>query len=270
MNMNSKHYLHPLSENNLCDNCRIYSPDNVLMCFVSKKRVNWYVAKGLAEVIQDEFNFSTAIRLKFNPKGFGHALVNGNECMLSPKKNICVVCGSPNAITKHHVVPSRYRKYFPENIRGRNSYDIMFLCTKHHGEYEEHAAKKDAELTERYKVNKCRTTVNKIEAKVKSYANALMNYRDNIPTNRQREMETFIQTVTKKSINNETLQNLIDTMPVDTNNNSKEKEIVAKLENFTAFIQEWRNHFIKTMEPAYLPPHWGVSRCPKGYTIENL
>ncbi|KAN0045488.1 hypothetical protein ACTA71_005866 [Dictyostelium dimigraforme] len=110
----------------LYDNCLMYSPDDVLLCSISKKKVEWYVSRQLAVIIKEE---PLSIKLKFQPHGEGHS---GDDYYLAHKENICVVCGSTHKILRHSVVPHCYRQYLPEEIKSHSSHDVLLLCCDCH------------------------------------------------------------------------------------------------------------------------------------------
>ncbi|KAM9989043.1 hypothetical protein ACTFIY_005103 [Dictyostelium cf. discoideum] len=110
----------------LYDNCLMYSPDDVLLCSISKKKVEWYVSRQLADIIKEE---PLSIKLKFQPHGEGHS---GDDYYLAHKENICVVCGSTHKILRHSVVPHCYRQYLPEEIKSHSSHDVLLLCCDCH------------------------------------------------------------------------------------------------------------------------------------------
>src|SRR5271154_4010708 len=97
------------------DNCRLYGPDGLFMAFCDKKRFNWYLKKGLANQIDDK-----SIQLNFSPKGTGCS--ERGQYLKTPRQSICVVCGTDKDLTKHHVVPTRFRKHFPVEIKSHASF----------------------------------------------------------------------------------------------------------------------------------------------------
>lgn len=112
------------------DNFEIYHPvTEKLMCFCSKKRARWYLRNGLANKIGEK-----QIKLTFIPNGHGEP-----EELLIKRNNVCVVSGSTEKLTKHHVVPTQYRQHFPKRFKDKNSFDLVLLNRDKHDEYESHA-----------------------------------------------------------------------------------------------------------------------------------
>ncbi|GAM25448.1 hypothetical protein SAMD00019534_086230 [Acytostelium subglobosum LB1] len=110
----------------LYDNCLMFSPEGELLCNVSKKKVAWYVDRGLAEITGDN---PLSIKLTFNPKGNGHA---NDKYYLSNKENKCVVCGTTKKILRHSIVPHSYRQYLPLDVKSHSSHDVVILCCQCH------------------------------------------------------------------------------------------------------------------------------------------
>ena len=107
----------------LYDSCRLLSPDGRVLCHCPRKKVQWYVARGLAELVQSE---PTLVgRLTFAPAGAGR---EGDDFYLALKKNQCVVCGAADGLVRHNVVPAEYRRCFPLELKAHKSHDILLLC----------------------------------------------------------------------------------------------------------------------------------------------
>jgi hypothetical protein len=154
-------------QSSLYENCRMLSPEGVLMAYINKKKVNWYVERGLAVIVQEspaENNGSSAahnkvsdsgtnsnslgsnydisnndnenkpitIKLKFQPGGLGNAAIDYDREMsnfyLEESCNMCVRCGSTASYRKHYIIPTAYRRNFPTQFKSHSSHDIVLLC----------------------------------------------------------------------------------------------------------------------------------------------
>ena len=114
-------------------NCQVLSPEGHLMFRCESKKANWYLKRDLADIITDE---PLVIKLKFQPNGLGN---HNKNYGLSEMENICVVCGSDEFLTRHHVVPICYRKYFPIEKKSHNFHDVLSVCAVCHESYEKFA-----------------------------------------------------------------------------------------------------------------------------------
>ncbi|KAL2634406.1 hypothetical protein R1flu_005885 [Riccia fluitans] len=108
-------------------NCRIYADDGRLLCFCDRKKLDWYVRRGLAEFVQEE---PPAVRLLFEPKGRPED--EKNEFYIQSKSNRCVGCGESSHYLRYRVIPSCYRQHFPEYLKSHRSHDIVLLCVDCH------------------------------------------------------------------------------------------------------------------------------------------
>ena len=70
------------------ESCKVIGPDGNFMFSCNRKRVNWYLSRGLAELVTVQP--APTIRLLFQPKGPGNL---GNKYYETEHQNLCVVCG---------------------------------------------------------------------------------------------------------------------------------------------------------------------------------
>ena len=100
-------------------NYKVFSPEGHLMFRCDLKKANWYLSRDLAHLFSDDPH---TIQLKFQPKGLGnHNKVYG----LTEMDNKCVVCGTNEFLTRHHVVPISYRRFFPVEIKSHNFHELF-------------------------------------------------------------------------------------------------------------------------------------------------
>lgn len=130
MPKNSSHILY--------DNVQALSKDGKHMFYCTRKLAKSYLRRGLAEMVSEE---PFVFRLKFDAAGDGCPT-------LPPKKNKCECCDTDKDLSKHHVIPYEYRKWFPVELKSHRSHEhVVPLCRTCHDEYESHAFKM------RYKLN---------------------------------------------------------------------------------------------------------------------
>jgi len=240
-------------------NYTVYSPDGLKLNTASANKVMWYLYNDLADVVS-----ASAIRLKFIPKGDGD---NGDEFYMQQKANECVCCGKKTGLTVHHIVPDCYRHYLPILYKDHNSHDIVLLCWKScHKQYEYEALKLKKIIADENNcsINGRGQKLNRDIFKPKSFANALL-YHDNIPVPRKTEITEWLKKFTGKE--NLTEQDLIDVMElptVDFSDYVPYGKIIADTldtdEKLTQFVRRWRQHFIDTVKPKFMPKHWSVDR----------
>ncbi|XP_012575641.1 protein RRP6-like 3 isoform X2 [Cicer arietinum] len=108
-------------------NCRIFANDGRLLCYCDRKKLEWYISRDLAKLIEEE---PPAIMLLFEPKGRPED--EGNDFYIQSKKNICVGCGEGSHYLRYRIIPSCYRIHFPEHLKSHRSHDIVLLCVDCH------------------------------------------------------------------------------------------------------------------------------------------
>ncbi|XP_009601353.1 protein RRP6-like 3 isoform X1 [Nicotiana tomentosiformis] len=108
-------------------NCRIYANDGRLLCYCDRRKLEWYVNRNLAKLIEED---PPAIMLLFEPKGRPED--EGNDFYIQSKRNICVGCGEGNHYLRYRIIPSCYRMHFPEHLKSHRSHDIVLLCVDCH------------------------------------------------------------------------------------------------------------------------------------------
>lgn len=89
------------------DNFAIQAPDGRVLCRCGRKKVDWYLSRGLAKVVSED---PLTIQLNFVPGGNGE---EDDSYQLGDKFNHCVVCGRDDYNTKHHIVEYEYRQHMP-------------------------------------------------------------------------------------------------------------------------------------------------------------
>jgi len=248
-------------------NCRVHHPDGSLMFLCIEKRAKWYLDRDLAIVLSEE---PLTIQLTFEPQGKGAGEGKTPEeisYLLGIKENRCVVCGNEklSELTKHHIVPREYRKYFPVSYKERASHDVVCICRKDHDVYENNFAdplKRELEekvgidlVAERSRLSKMRSTHN--------YAKILMDpdLVLRIPESRINFFLTEIEEVFGK-------KSLKEITEIDYYKYFKEKnlelskKVVDTLQSeseIQEFVFMWRRHFLESMQPQFLPKGWSVS-----------
>lgn len=243
------------------------APDGELLCTCDRSKAEWYVSKGLAKLLTDE---PYTIRLTFEPAG--RAVGEVGKYYTIPKENKCVVCGKEDTFIRKNVVPREYRKYFPVVMKNHTSHDILLLCTVCH------QLSNMSDLNLRYKLaDLCDAPIQSQEnvrlieepqlKKLKSAARALYRNGDQIPEPRRKELESqFLEHFPPgTTITSELLAEYFDIDIYKENENflrHGEKVVKYFIEgNGGGIIQlekMWREHFLNSMKPRFLPELWSV------------
>ncbi len=219
----------------------------------NKKRADWYLSRNLASIIKKN---PLTIQLNFTPNGLGNYKKGYG---LSEMHNVCVNCGSENDLTKHHVIPISYRKYFPIKIKSHNFHDVLPMCVRCHENYERKADIRKKELSIQYAAPLDGEIITKEDfTKYSKMAQALL--RDiKIPTKRKLEIRNQIKShfnikkLTKKEIKR--ISELKSTVVKKTHG----EIVISKIKNVQSFITMWRKHFIENNECLFLPQNWNIN-----------
>lgn len=265
-NKEFKRFKHTTRQKPLYDNIPMHAPDGELLCNCDESKANWYVSKNLAKIINED---PFTIQLTFEPAG--RAVGQVGKYYTIAKINRCVVCGEDDSYLRKNIVPREYRKYFPVVMKDHTSHDVLLLCTQCH------QVSNMADLNLRYELadlcdapiqNGANAKLVEIESlkQMKSAARALYKNGDRIPEKRRKELEAqFLDGFPEGTIVTKDL--LLDYLDVDIYKENENYLVHGKkvVEYFSekggGIIQlerKWREHFLKKMNPKYLPELWSV------------
>ncbi len=246
------------------DNIEMYSPEGVMLCTISKKKAAWYIGKNLATWKTE----TQSIQLLFKPKGQPSGDDNYH---VSHKKNVCVVCGDSEKFMRHYVVPYCYRALFPSKYKTHMPHDIVILCPDCHvhSEKSTQERQKKIELSLRTMPGTDHPHIPDRELhRVKSAALALCNRREQIPPEKVKEHEATVKMyfgLDQSSWLSHELLIEATTMETSIPNPTYipgPELVVSSLaydeESIESFILDWREHFLHTMQPRFLPTGWSI------------
>jgi len=244
---------------NLYGNYQIIHPDGHMMFHCDSQKVLWYLNRDLVDIVCDD---PPILQLKFSPGGMGHL---GDDYYLTPKINQCVICGTNQDLNRHHVMPRVFRKHMSKDIKDHNYHDVLLLCVACHQSYEFEASKFKKEICNEFGFqtnNGGNPLYQRDVGEVRGAARALLNYSNVIPEPRR----SYLYNVIHKMCENPTeddLRRLASLNPLSVEEQSLHygQLVVNKIEaegKIQEFTERWRNHFMSTMNPQYLPDHWNV------------
>lgn len=235
-------------------NCKVLSPGGHLMFRCDDKKANWYLKRNLADVVAND---PLVIQLNFEPKGYGNY---DSDYGLHEMKNVCVNCGATEYLTRHHVVPYCYRRYFPIEIKSHNFHDVLLLCSECHESYENHASDLKLSIADELEcpINGVINTNNKDVIKIKKMANCLLSDRRNVPKKKIR----YIKKCLKEEFgwNRVTRKRLIEIceQKVIRHKITHGEMVASKIEDHKGFMKRWREHFVEYNDCNYMPKNWSV------------
>ncbi len=241
----------------LYGNYHFQGPHGEPMFHGDAEKALWYLNRGLVEVVSRE---PAVLRFRFTPAGRGHA---GDDYYLAGKVNRCVVCGASEGLNRHHVVPSVYRRHLPASVKDHSHHDVLLLCLACHEKYEGAADRLKAELGEEVGVplHGLRGPRDRERDRARKLAFALVRYAGQIPAARLEEMRRLIAAwVGRESLSDADLEAIAGLDHENGETIEHGRQVVAAASDVQAFIRRWREHFLRTMQPRFLPEHWDVDR----------
>jgi len=274
------------SKNLGTENWVINDPNGEPMCCVSGKKANWYLDNDLAVKSGEK-----EIKLTFEPKGNGFGR-DEKEFGLSPRIIQCVITGIEDDLQRHHIVPSCYRKHFPEQFKSKNHHDVVLVHYKKHEDYEQHAFDFKNELAREYGVPtlaECNYQYSSLLSeyggtRIKMLSRLYALFRNpNMSKEKIIENLTMVANYTDIPVDKMLKFNYMQLLKLYHYLKSKHDSefeyfkkltkrdydhgymVVSKLEtdeDLEFFIKRWRKHFIYTMNPQYMPKGWSIDfRC---------
>lgn len=243
---------------NIEHNYRVLRPSGELLFLTNKSRFDWYLKKGLSDQI-DEFT----IKLNFEPNGPGPV----HPFYLIERPSVCVVCGSEENLTRHHLIPYCYRTAMPDVYKNHSSHDVLLMCFDCHQIYEcEHALKLRHYLADKYQAplnGKFNYKKYKNYNQAIGYASTLIEHSDKMPLENRQRLHDFIQDYFGVEVTDALLQRVANFKKITKASKhpdfvSHGKLVVDKLEDIHEFFILWRKHFLCTMKPEYMSEHWDI------------
>jgi hypothetical protein len=197
----------------------------------------WYLDSNLANKLDD-----TTYQLIFESKGGNYERSDFYKIAL---ENKCVVCGTENELTKHHVVPSQYRKHLPIEYKGRSSYDVVCICNTCHNKYELEAENLNKELLIKYGLD----NYIRDNTYCKRCFNALKFHSDRLDEEKINEMSDFLVSHYGRPLEETLALNKIEFPNIS-------EVVMSHIEDIEEFIIMWRKHFLEYANPQYITQEW--------------
>lgn len=246
----------PKSTNKLYGNCQVFSPDGILMFRCDAKKANWYLDRDLAIKLNEE---PLTVQLTFEPRGLGNS---NRPYGLIELENKCVKCGTEHDLTRHHVVPSCYRRFFPENYKTHNHHDVLSLCVDCHDTYERYADELKGKFAIEYNapIDGEWDDIDDIKFRIAKNAITLQRHGDVMPLEKKEKLTNELVELLGNA--DYDLDELTD-MPKPELKKTHGEMVVERLESIDDFVICWRKHFVETFNPPYLPENWDINNVTK-------
>ena len=273
------------------DSCKMLAPDGQQLCFCDFKKMTWYLERNLAKLISND---PPVFKLIFEPNARGCVDENlkSSNFYIESRTNCCVICGKTENYLRFHVIPILYRSCFPENLKSHKSHDVVLLCLSCHERARKVYEQKKEEISKRYNVplnvmSDGKNNYLKLIQFIKKCKVIKKNKNKNLPEIAETKLkknlketfdilmensQEFKNFVEKNKINcdkeddidDNFLNIFCDKFIVDDKNipegkkNLHGKLVIEKVKDLKEFIMEWRQFFLDSFQPKFLPKEWSV------------
>jgi hypothetical protein len=263
-------------------NTTILGPDGHFMAYVSEKKARFYLARNLATMEQPE---PLVIKLCFQPKGPGHK----NDAFEETKRvNQCVICGTTHNLVCYSIVPRMYREHMPKNMQSRSSHDRVCLCDDCHVAVEKTKQKLCCEIGKEFGIpfpGQKDAEQDPLE-KIGRVAHILARHGAEMPaTQKVARTEELLKLLTLQGLDKPPLVSESDWIasfdrpppkfrqwPLSSRKHRRRLRqqhnpharvvlsAVIERGEVPQFIRRWRQHFVESHHPRFMPPYWSVDR----------
>jgi 5-methylcytosine-specific restriction endonuclease McrA len=235
------------------ENLQFLHPDGGVMFLGNSKMARWYLENGLVRRLDDG-----SLQLLFTPRGPG---AMGDGFLLTPKANVCAICGRTDDLSRHHIVPKRFARHFPARGRkDRSTHDVVPLCGADHSAFETlHSSELDRRLQEQGllppKVD--HADLFHRRGRVFKSLNLLKRLSDGlIPGKHAATARAKYGLPQSPAEVAETERRLLEELRF-----LEPRKLVFEYSSEQKRLVELicRTHFLETMKPAFLPENWSVT-----------
>lgn len=246
-----------MNNGKLFDNCLIQAPDGVNLSRCGSKKLRWYLDRGMADLVGND---PPTIRLRFEPSGRRGL---DDPLLLDGKPNVCVVCGTTENLTRHHIVPYCFIKHMDLEAKTDVIRDIFPLCRPCHDAYEFKSHEKKQAMADAAGMPLNGMTEDQKRLRwATGTANTLIKHGHKMPANRREELLDVVRDyLGRRDVSDADLIKLKETRYEETSTGVPFSKYAAdRVTNYSEFAQDWRRHFVETMKPRYMPDKWKVDR----------
>jgi exonuclease 3'-5' domain-containing protein 2 len=236
-------------------NIKVFDKEDRHVFNCSFRKAQWYIERSLCDILSEE---PLRLRLNFQLNGTGH---HGDDFYLQERESLCVVCGAKENLTLHHVVPISFRCYFPEALKSNSHHDVLPICLPDHHRYNTHEYQFRKVLEAEYDapLDGVVHTQTRYSSKVVKFAYAIRYSGDEMPSARINQLFAELDQMLGHRVSMREIIHICDTK-VRQCAWSQGEIIFWQLTDIQTFIRRWRQHFVDTMAPKFLPPHWSIDR----------
>lgn len=293
-------------KNQAYSNCRILSASGVLIAHCDRSKALWYLSRGLATHISGSTRRGPVpasepdcmdeepltVQLNFCPEERRDGTDFERIASPVPRRNRCVVCGTEETLSRYHLVPRSYQRFFKVEYKAKQSTDIVLLCVDCHEVANRHVMALKLRIAKEYKAplkGEGLVVPTRAERAVVKCAAALLRGVDNIPPTRVAELKATVhewwatQTLPPYLVMADALSPpalkyaaLLGREPTQKGGwqaamaaagafRPHGQIVVDSLhadqtdDELHAFIVRWRSHFVSALAPKFMPHDWRMT-----------
>ncbi len=239
------------------DNIVVLSQNDALLFRCNQRKANWYVGKGLAEVVKES---PKTLKLKFITSGGDH---DRHPYFIQKFENQCVVCGDKTSeLHNLSLIPICYRmpKAIVEPLNHLIAHDKQQICTSCQREY-----LPAVEQRKKFLAALAGVSYSGIwflpTLDVPAVA-ALVKYDERIPTTRKNLLLNRIKDCLGYQPSVDEMKHIFNLyVKKGRKPDVKSSQVVVQqkiksAEEYDDFCIGWRKYFIEKMNPRFMPKHW--------------
>jgi exonuclease 3'-5' domain-containing protein 2 len=225
---------------------RLLDRNGRLISWCSKKKKDWYLQEGIVKPVGDDaiqFLVETAVDFREkHPEALSY-------------KDCCVVCGTKEGLSSHHVVPYSFVEFFTNDWKDYCEHDVVYLCVKCHNKYEKSSHQFRMELLKKYGVS---AAYDRIKGQAIAAANTIRKRK--VPNNvKEKLLGRIVRYLNKTQITDQDIKAVSKLKLVEKEEDRPSAQLVRNLTDIGEFCALWRDHFIKTMKPKHLTKGWDIN-----------
>jgi hypothetical protein len=219
---------------------KLYGKDGTFLGDCSVTKSNWYVRKGLAKLTDPD-----RIELLFDNQ------TQTATYKVVERDYLCVSCGEVENLSRYRIVPINFKKWMPESYKSHNSKDVYLLCSECMSDANFCTETFRKALKTEYKIDDS-DFIDKTKHRLAHLAQNLVHKRHVVDS-----IENLTRLLGYKPTIDQ-IKSLSESdfcIPHDGCKSVAEYIIKQVMNNgqLDNFIERWRDYFMKTMEPEFMP-----------------
>jgi beta-glucosidase-like glycosyl hydrolase len=153
-------------------------------------------------------------------------------------------------------VPHCFRKHFPDEYKVHNWHDIVLLCDDCHNGYEEVAQLVKNDMLQ---IPEEEWQQRKDKLRAIKNAHTLVYHLDLIPESKKEHIRASLSEYlgVDQITDDQIIELALQDRPCLLTDEDW-KRVIDNVEDLDMFVRWWRQHFLDTMTPEYLPQGWSV------------